>query len=297
MTRQQSNTIQKEEILIGFKKLTKTAVTAAIGLMGLASIPTIASAATTQTQGSVAIVRNAYMISAPKLHSSKIALETKGTTLKRLSGGNRYWYHVQDASGRSGYLTTNRRWTKSVASATTSNSSRNAATVRQTPSASTASRASSIGTSSAFAVPPGVRIDRSIHPLASTNASRTAKFNAILSVAKSKLGTPYKWGHNEDRGQYGFDCSNFVEYVYHHALGYSFTTSSRAQASRVGRTVPQSDMQPGDLLIFENGRHVGIYIGNHEMIQEGGGLGKVGYLSVGSNSYWGKHITAVKRMY
>lgn len=144
--------------------------------------------------------------------------------------------------------------------------------------------------------PKGVHIGK-IKPKARKNAPAPKKTRAVLSVAKSKLGTPYIWGHNEDRGQYGFDCSNFVEYVYHHALGYRFTCVSRKQAKHVGIPIPLKDRKPGDLLIFEHGKHVGIYMGNDQMIQEGGGLGKVGVLGLGPGSYWGKRITAVKRMY
>ncbi|GIM47929.1 hydrolase [Collibacillus ludicampi] len=146
-------------------------------------------------------------------------------------------------------------------------------------------------------LPHGVKLDRSITPIASLDDDHQTKLDAVLQVAESKLGTPYRWGHNEDRGQYGFDCSNFTAYVYHHALGYKFSGSSRVQARSVGNPVPKSQMRPGDLLIFDGGRHVGIYAGNGRMIQEGGGLGRVGYLSVAPGSYWSKHITAVKRMF
>ncbi|GMA63005.1 C40 family peptidase [Alicyclobacillus fastidiosus] len=145
--------------------------------------------------------------------------------------------------------------------------------------------------------PRGVTIDSSIRPVAGLTASHQAKVNAVLSVARSKLGTPYIWGHNEDRGQYGFDCSNFTEYVYHHALGYHFTTASRGQYSSVGDPVPVSQISPGDLIIFEQGAHVGIYVGNNQFINCGGGLGKVGYLSLSPGSYWGNHISAVRRMF
>jgi len=53
----------------------------------------------------------------------------------------------------------------------------------------------------------------------------------------------------------------------------------------------------GDLIIEDNGRHVGIYAGNGRMIQEGGGLKQVGYLKLTPGSYWYNHITAVKRMF
>lgn len=154
-----------------------------------------------------------------------------------------------------------------------------------------------LSNSTTASLPPGVQYDSSIQPVAGLDATWQQKMDAILSVSQSKLGTPYIWGHNEDRGQYGFDCSNFTAYVYHHALGYKFSGASRVQASSVGQTVPIQDMRPGDLLIDDNGGHVGIYVGNGQMIQEGGGLRKVGYLKVTPGSYWYNHITAVKRMF
>jgi cell wall-associated NlpC family hydrolase len=161
--------------------------------------------------------------------------------------------------------------------------------------------AGAIGTtasaSTVSALPPGVRYDYSVHPLAGRNASVAAKENAVLREAASKLGTPYIWGHNEDRGQYGFDCSNFTAYVYHHALGYRMSGASQVQYHSVGWRVPVSQMRPGDLVIFDRGGHVGIYAGNGRMIEEGGGLGKVGYLPLHPGSYWYRHITTVKRMF
>lgn len=153
--------------------------------------------------------------------------------------------------------------------------------------------ASFVGGTSA---PPGVRYDARVNALAKPGASVAAKERAILRIAESKIGTPYIWGHNEDRGQYGFDCSNYVEYVMHHALGYTFSGASMVQVRRVGYSVPVSQMRVGDIIFFENGKHEGIFVGNRRMINEGGGLGKVGYLSVGPGSYWGKRITSVRRL-
>ncbi|BCJ88207.1 hypothetical protein skT53_31920 [Effusibacillus dendaii] len=59
----------------------------------------------------------------------------------------------------------------------------------------------------------------------------------------------------------------------------------------------KAEMRPGDLIIFNNGSHVGIYAGNGRVIQEGGGLKKVGYLNVSPGSSWYNNITAVKRMF
>ncbi|BCJ88206.1 hypothetical protein skT53_31910 [Effusibacillus dendaii] len=78
-------------------------------------------------------------------------------------------------------------------------------------------------------LPPGVSFDTNIQPVAPLDADYQTKVNAVLQVAESKLGTPYVWGHNEDRGQVGFDCSNYTAYIYHHALGYKMSGASQTQ--------------------------------------------------------------------
>lgn len=249
-----------------------------------------AAAATNGQASEVHAVRRVWLRSHPQFGRNGIIREPAGTTFTVLTGGNSKWWHVRDSHGRVGYITTKGYWVDKGGNGTTS--AKSAVRVR-----STAGSTSSSTYSTSASLPPGVRYDSSITPVAGLHATWQQKFDAVLSVAKSKLGTPYRWGHNEDRGQYGFDCSNFTEYVYHHALGYRFSGASRTQARSVGRTVPRRDMRPGDLLIFNNGGHVGIYIGHNEMIEEGGGLGRVGYLSVGPHSYWGRHLTAVKRMF
>ncbi len=145
--------------------------------------------------------------------------------------------------------------------------------------------------------PPGTRLDRTIRPVAPLRSSISQKENAVMKIARSKLGTPYIWGHNEDRGQYGFDCSNFTAYVYHHALGYRISTASQVQYHSVGVPIARSKIRVGDLVIFDHGGHVGIYSGNNRVIQDGGGLKKVGYIRIDKRSYWGKRITVVKRMF
>lgn len=243
-------------------------------LSSLAFLAPIHAFAATPTQ--LHAVKPVFLRSAAHLGKDTVVKEPVGTAFTVESGSTSRWWHVLDSKGRQGYVIRNANWVvQSAGSARTS--------VSSAPNIS--------------ALPPGVTMDPHIVPLAPRNASSQQKFQAILKIAQSKLGTPYRWGHNEDRGQYGFDCSNFTAYVYHHALGYKFSGASLVQARSVGWTIPKSSMQPGDLLIFNNGGHVGIYIGHNQMIEEGGGLGKVGYLSVGPNSYWGKHITAVKRMF
>ncbi len=84
----------------------------------------------------------------------------------------------------------------------------------------------------------------------------------VVALAKQHLGTPYVWG-GESPG--GFDCSGLMQYAYA-AAGVSLPHSSRMQ-SQMGTPVSRSDLQPGDLVFFYSPvSHVGIYIGNGQMV-------------------------------
>ncbi len=274
-----------------------------------------------QAQASYIVTNGGWVSyhSRPRLSSQVLGRLQQGQKAPLLSQANRYWYEI-NVNGQIAYITTSPRYVSVVTSSATgvgsspsssgtssgtsgspsTGTSGTSSTSTPAPGASagtTTSTASSAASSSISLPPPGVRIDNSITPMAPLSASVSAKAQAVLSEAQTKLGTPYIWGHNEDRGQYGFDCSNFTEYVYHHALGYLMTTSSRGQYLYVGVQVPVSQMRAGDLMIFNQGQHCGIYAGNGQMIEEGGGLGKVGYLSVKPGSYWGDHISAIKRVF
>jgi len=233
--------------------------------------------------------------SEPKLQSGIVGRLQLGQTAPLVQKYNQYWYEI-NVNGRNVYITTNSAYVRVENASHTSTTTVSVPSTVSNPS-SPSSPSSTSATSSISLPPSGARIDYSITPIAGQNASRDAKTSAVLFVAQSKIGTPYIWGHNEDRGQYGFDCSNFTEYVYHHALSYVITTFSTKQYSSVGVPVPVSQMQPGDLIAFNQGSHVGIYAGNNKCIQCGGGLKKVGYISVAKGTYWGDHISAIKRMY
>ncbi len=274
----------------------------------LRSAPSTVRQATPSAAGGAIVQRAAYLKTSPQLGwNNLISLVPAGTQMQLLSGGNAYWLHVRLPNGKSGYITGNQTYVKVTAktpatpqsaSPSASQATSGAGSQSSVPSGASLSPAPSNG----FSLPPGVHLDPSITPAAGTSASPQAKFQAVLQIAQSKLGTPYIWGHNEDRGQYGFDCSNYVEYVFHHALGYLFSTSSAVQFHSVGWPVALNAIQPGDLLFFSNttnptgSAHVGIYIGNGRMIQEGGGLGKAGYLSI-TTGFWSHHLVAARRMF
>ena len=87
------------------------------------------------------------------------------------------------------------------------------------------------------------------------DASRAQK---AIEAAYSELGKPYVWGAV---GPDGFDCSGLMQHVWSQA-GVMLPRTSQEQAA-AGQTVPVSDIQPGDLVIYFAGQtHVGMYVGN-----------------------------------
>ncbi len=93
---------------------------------------------------------------------------------------------------------------------------------------------------------------------------------SIVADAYACLGVPYVWGGDDDNfGEVGgFDCSGFVQHCY--ALeGYEIgrTTWDQIDQIKAAGNWKDSvdDLEPGDL-IFPTDGHVGIYIGNNQMI-------------------------------
>ena len=88
-----------------------------------------------------------------------------------------------------------------------------------------------------------------------------SQYGGVVGVALQYLGTPYVWGGSSPGG---FDCSGLVEYVYNQ-VGVSLPHNAAAQFG-YGTPVPESDLQPGDLVFFDGLGHVGIYIGGGQYI-------------------------------
>jgi cell wall-associated NlpC family hydrolase len=84
---------------------------------------------------------------------------------------------------------------------------------------------------------------------------------AAVGIAEQYLGTPYKWG---GAGPGGFDCSGLASYVYG-KLGKDVPHYTGAIYNKYQK-VPTSDLQPGDMVFFNGGGHMGIYAGNGEYI-------------------------------
>ena len=103
---------------------------------------------------------------------------------------------------------------------------------------------------------------------AATSSAATGQ--SVVADAQKFLGVPYLWGGTSPTQ--GVDCSGLVQDVYAE-VGISLPRTSQEQAT-VGEPVASlADAQPGDLVFFPGADgtasapgHVGIYIGNGEMI-------------------------------
>jgi len=95
----------------------------------------------------------------------------------------------------------------------------------------------------------------------SVDAPSAGNAQAVLNEAYAQLGKPYVWGAT---GSETFDCSGFTSYVYKHAAGIDISRTTYTQIN-VGQPVSQDQLKPGDL-VFPHAGHVGIYVGNGQMI-------------------------------
>ena len=102
-------------------------------------------------------------------------------------------------------------------------------------------------------------------PSVAEPVSGTVSSSYVVSLAQQYLGVPYVYGGSSPSG---FDCSGFTMYVFSQA-GVSLPHGATSQLS-YGTEVSRSDLQPGDLVFFQDygavASHVGIYIGGDQFI-------------------------------
>jgi peptidoglycan DL-endopeptidase CwlO len=105
------------------------------------------------------------------------------------------------------------------------------------------------------------------------------------TIALRYLGIPYQWGGASPAT--GFDCSGLVMYVYAQ-LGINLPHQSAAQY-HYGVPVSRADLEPGDLVFYDDLSHVAIYIGNGQIVHapQTGDVVKIAPLSQGGGSYDG----------
>ncbi|MFM5904169.1 MAG: C40 family peptidase [Microbacteriaceae bacterium] len=79
----------------------------------------------------------------------------------------------------------------------------------------------------------------------------------VMKVANKYVGVPYVFGGDTPAG---FDCSGYVAYVFAQ-FGIALPHSVHGQA-RLGKIIKPEDALPGDLVVFNDLSHDGIYAGN-----------------------------------
>ena len=87
----------------------------------------------------------------------------------------------------------------------------------------------------------------------------------IMKVAAQYVGTPYVFGGENPRG---FDCSGYVRYVFSQfgiPMHHSVTGQDYMVQLGLAVNVKLEDARPGDIVIFNNHSHDGIYAGNGNM--------------------------------
>ncbi|WP_286278220.1 C40 family peptidase [Naasia aerilata] len=79
----------------------------------------------------------------------------------------------------------------------------------------------------------------------------------ILSTARQYIGVPYVYGGATPAG---FDCSGLVMFVFaQHGVSLPHSVTSQ---NAIGTTISAADAVPGDLVVWNDNSHDGIYAGN-----------------------------------
>ena len=124
-----------------------------------------------------------------------------------------------------------------------------------------------------------------------------ATYQAILEEATRYIGYPYVWGGSTP--DTSFDCSGFVCWVYAQSSAYNLGRCTAQEIYNQCAEVNATDVKPGDLVFFHSTysttslvTHVGIYVGNGQMLHCGN---PIGYADL-NTSYWQSHFLCYGRL-
>lgn len=147
-----------------------------------------------------------------------------------------------------------------------------------------------------------LRLSRSVenaktqHAVAANSSSSRGDADALLSNAMGLLGVAYRFGGTSPRT--GFDCSGFMQHIFHKAFAVNLPRTS-AQQAQVGVHVSRSSLQPGDMVFFRtSGRrisHVGMYVGNNRFIHAPRTGKRIEITSL-SSKYWNARYATARRV-
>jgi cell wall-associated NlpC family hydrolase len=92
-------------------------------------------------------------------------------------------------------------------------------------------------------------------PIAYTGPTSSQADEAV-QFAYAQIGKPYEWGAT---GPASFDCSGLVQAAWS-AAGVSIERTTEDQWASLPH-IPMSDLQPGDLILYNGETHVAMYVG------------------------------------
>ena len=209
------------------------------------------------------LVSKANVRSLPNTSADIVARVTMGDALTR-TGYGLNWSQVQTADGQTGYILTSLITAEFVAKPTPTPSPTPKPTAKPTPKP----------TASPTAAPANNPTTAPVNPGSVLTDQQKAD---IVALAKSCLGVRYVYA-SEDMS--GFDCSGLTLYIYKQLFGITLPRSARGQAS-AGKAVSYSNIDIGDIICLDCDHndgivdHVGIYIGDGQMIDASATAGKV----------------------
>ncbi|SDE82573.1 NlpC/P60 family protein [Fontibacillus panacisegetis] len=136
-----------------------------------------------------------------------------------------------------------------------------------------------------------------------SNSGVSAMLNEAVGLqgkfAYAKVSGEYKGTYEQFVNGAISDCSQFVQEMFKEFLNIKLPRTS-AQQAKVGQSIDKKDLQPGDLVFFNDGSgkknvsHVGISMGNNKFIQMGtnNGLKEADLTS----NYWSSRYLSAKRI-
>jgi murein DD-endopeptidase MepM/ murein hydrolase activator NlpD len=144
---------------------------------------------------------------------------------------------------------------------------------------------------------------------AGSTSSPNGAAAAVIDAAREQLGVSYVFGGGSLTGpspapggsKPGFDCSSLTRYAWYTATGGQIVLPRVANDQYGATQAITGAPQPGDLIFFKTGRlsgrwdHVGIYIGNGEMIHAPNPRKKVEIVTV-DNGYYKTTTHEVRRV-
>jgi cell wall-associated NlpC family hydrolase len=139
---------------------------------------------------------------------------------------------------------------------------------------------SSLGIGGETAVPPSAVPGR----LTGVRGSQAIEY--VIRRGASQIGVPYSWGGGKPNGPslgvdsgantVGYDCSGFTQFAFA-GVGVLIPKFSGDQYN-TGRKIAPSQAKRGDLIFYGPGgtQHVGIYLGNGQVLESASSYGQVG---------------------